>query len=326
MPVRLLFAEVVEHQCTGPQEDMFIRQIHYLLALEKTGHFGRAAENCHVSQPTLSSGIQNLEEELGVALVERGQRFFKFTAAGERLLMRARVLADEWEAIRQEASQSNQQLAGTLRIGAIPTTLAMMPLLTEPFRASYPRTKVKLFSLSAEELIRQVDHYELDIGLTYLENPGLKGFNILPLYQERHVLLTRAMDDRLDPRGITWAEIGNRPLCLLTPNMQNRRLIDSAFREAGVTPNVVLETDTVFALYSHVRCSDLCAVVPHSLLNLFEMRQEVSAIPLIPELTRTIGLIAPRRKQSTPILDAAWKIASNLNLQERFDTLIDTMN
>jgi len=140
------------------------------------------------------------------------------------------------------------------------------------------------------------------------------------------VLLTRSTDGFQSGQSISWAEAATHPLCLLTPDMQNRRLIDAAFREAGVTPNVVLETDSVFALYAHVRCSDLCTVVPHSLLNLFEMRQEVSAIPLTPELTRTIGLIAPRREQTKPVLEAAWKAASALNLQQRFDTLIDAMN
>ena len=110
---------------------MFIRQIHYLLALSKTGHFGRAAEICDVSQPALSTAIQHLEEELGITIVRRGQRFQGFTTEGERSLQWAQILAHDWECMRQEAAQCNRQLTGTLRIGAIPTTLAVTPLLTE---------------------------------------------------------------------------------------------------------------------------------------------------------------------------------------------------
>ncbi len=305
---------------------MFIRQIHYLLALAKTGHFGRAAEACHVSQPALSSAIQHLEEELGVTLVQRGQRYQGFTPEGERLLRWARILASDWENMRQEAALCNRQLTGTLRIGAIPTTLAVAPLLTEPYQTEFPGVGIKLLSLSAENLIRHLDEFELDLGLTYLEDPHLKGFRILPLYRERHVLLARAPDMPVATGHLNWADVAGLPLCLLTPNMQNRRLIDAAFREAGVSPVVMLETDSVFALYAHVRCTGLYSVVPHSLLSLLEMRQEVTAIPLIPELSSPIGLISRNQDQTPPLQEAAWNIAARLDLQTRFDTLINAMN
>ena len=174
--------------------------------------------------------------------------------------------------------------------------------------------------------IRQLDNFELDLGLTYLEHPGLKGFRTLPLYRERHVLLARNPDPRLIKDDLGWADAAELPLCLLTPNIQNRRLIDAAFREAGITPKVMLETDSVFALYAHVRSAGLYSVVPHSILNLFEMRQEVTALPLNPVLSREIGLIARRQELPPPLQDAAWKIAQRLNLQQRFDGLITTTN
>jgi len=304
---------------------MFIRQIHYLLALSKTEHFGRAAEACHVSQPALSTAIQHLEEELGVTIVRRGQRFQGFTLEGERLLQWARILAQDWECMRQEAAQCNRQLTGTLRIGAIPTTLAVASLLTEPYQSDYPGVGIKLVSLCADDLIRQLDNFELDLGLTYLEDPGLKGFRKLPLYRERHVLLARSPDPRLFKADLGWADVAELPLCLLTPNMQNRNLIDAAFREAEVTPKVMLETDSVFALYAHVRSAGLYSVVPHSLLTLFEMRQEVTALPLNPVLSQEIGLIARRQDLPPPLQDAAWNIAQRLNLQNRFDGLITTI-
>ncbi|WP_231879343.1 LysR family transcriptional regulator [Methylomonas koyamae] len=111
---------------------MFIRQIHYLLALAKTRHFGRAAEISHVSQPSLSTALQHLEEELGVTIIKRGQRFQGFTEEGERVLQWAQVLANNWEALKQTARQAQQELTGTLHIGAIPTTLAVTPSLTTP--------------------------------------------------------------------------------------------------------------------------------------------------------------------------------------------------
>ncbi|MDD2725224.1 MAG: LysR family transcriptional regulator [Methylovulum sp.] len=301
---------------------MFIRQIHYLLALAKMGHFGRAAEACHVSQPALSTAIQHLEEELGIIIIQRGQRFQGFTEEGERVLQWARMLAQNWEGMRQAAAQYSQQLTGVLRIGAIPTTLPVTPLLTQPCQAEYPGIAIKLVSLSAEELIRQLDRFELDLGLTYLDDPRLKGFKTLPLYLERYVLLARNPDLRLLKSDLGWGDVAGFPLCLLTQNMQNRRLIDAAFREASVNPNVILETDSIFALYAHVRSAGLYSVMPHSLLSQFEIHQEVTALPLNPELSREVGLIVRRQDMLSPIQDAAWNIAQRLGLQHRFDSLI----
>ncbi len=163
---------------------MFIRQITYLIALSKTEHFGRAAESCNVSQPALSSAIQHLEEELGVTIVQRGQRFQKFTPEGERLLGWAQRLMSDWEGMKQEASRFNSQLTGSLRLGAIPTTTPVVPLITEHYQAAYPGVNLQLFSLSTEEITHQLDSFELDLGLTYHEYPGLEDFRVLPLYRE----------------------------------------------------------------------------------------------------------------------------------------------
>jgi len=92
--------------------------------------------------------------------------------------------------------------------------------------------------------------------------------------------------------------------------------------ELGITPKVMLETDSVFALYAHVRSAGLYSVVPHSILNLFEMRQEVTALPLNPVLSREIGLIARRQDLPPPLQDAAWNIAQRLDLQHRLDSLL----
>jgi len=301
---------------------MFIRQIHYLLALAKTRHFGRAADISHVSQPALSTAIQHLEEELGIPLIQRGQRFEGFTEEGERVLQWARILAQNWEGMRQAAAQYSRQLTGILRIGAIPTTLAVTPLLTQPVQTEYPGIAIQLASLCAEEIIRHLDNFELDLGLTYLGDPRLKGFRALPLFRERYVLLARNPSPDLIKSRLSWSDVEGLPLCLLTQNMQNRRLIDAAFREAEVMPKVMLETDSISALYAHVRSAGFYSVVPHSMLHQFEPDQEIVAIPLSPELSREVGLIVRRQDLPSPIQDAAWNIAQHLDLQHRFDALI----
>lgn len=301
---------------------MFVRQLTYLVTLAKERHFTRAAEACHVSQPTLSAAIQHLEEELGVLIVQRGQRFAGFTAEGNRVLIWAQRILADWEGLKQDLTLSMNSLSGTLRLGAIPTTLPIIPLLTTPCLHTYPEVKHRIMSLSAEHIIRQIDEFELDMGLTYLQDQRLQGLKVLPLYEERYVLLARNTDAFNGRDSLQWIEIIDLPLCLLSSNMQNRRIIDAAFRRTGAIPRLCVETDSIFTLYSHVRNAGLYSVVPHSMLCLFELNAEMTAIRLMPELSRSICLIASDREPVSPLLSAVWTIFSTLNLQKRFDDLI----
>lgn len=299
---------------------MFIRQLEYIVTLAREQHFARAAQACHVSQPALSSAIRHLEDELGVTIVQRGRRFIGFTEDGEKVLGWARQTLASLAGMRQDASAARQSLSGTLRIGAIPTTMPVAALIAEPCRMAHPEIRFAIYSLSTESISRQLDEYQLDVGLTYLEDRALDGFATLPLFHERYVLLSRKREAPKKPIG--WDAAAALPLCLLTPNMQNRRFINGAFRRAGVQPNVVLETDSLFALYAQVAQGGLHSVMPHSLLAFFGLGEQVSATALVPELTRNIGLIARDQPAMAPIAGSIWPIAETLKLQRRFDTFM----
>ncbi|RTL86143.1 MAG: LysR family transcriptional regulator [Hyphomicrobiales bacterium] len=300
---------------------MFFRQLEYLVSLAREQHFARAAEACNVSQPALSAAIRRLEEELGVSIVERGQKFVGLTEDGARILGWARQTLAAWDGLKQEASISRAQLSGALRVGAIPTTLPVMSLLSGPYLRAFPAVRQLVQSLSNEEIIRRLDKFELDIGVTYLEDQDLHRFRVLPLYQERYVLLARDAAALGDCASMSWRDAAKLPLCLLTRNMQNRRIIDAAFQRAGVHPNVVVETDSVFALYSNVRCAEIFSIMPHSLLALFEMREELTAIPLAPDLFRKIGIVVLDQEPAPPIVLAIWKLTSQLDLNPYFSFL-----
>jgi len=111
-------------------------------------------------------------------------------------------------------------------------------------------------------------------------------------------------------------------MCLLTGKMRNRQVIDAAFRRAGAKADVILETDSIFSLYAHVSEAGLFSIVPHSLLNFFDMAR-VQARPVLPYLTRSIGLIARNRPALAPVTAAVWEIARGLELQKRFDLALD---
>ncbi len=196
---------------------MFVRQMHYLVALAREKHFGRAAEACHVTQPTLSAGIRKLEQELGVPIVVRGHRFLGFTAEGERVLGWARQIAADYESLKQERVETGGRLTGTLRIGAIPAATAAAPALLAPFRDRHPEVKVQMLTLSSVAIQRGLDEMELDAGITYLENEPLNRVRRLDLYLERYVFVTRPDEPLARRRTVRWAEAAAQPLCLLTP-------------------------------------------------------------------------------------------------------------
>jgi DNA-binding transcriptional LysR family regulator len=300
---------------------MFIRQLDYLVTLAREKHFAKAAEACHVSQPALSSAIRSLEKELGIMIVQRGRRFIGLTAEGERVLAWAQQTLASLSHMREDASVAKSSMAGMLRIGSIPTTMAIAAFITAPCRAAYPNIRYTVSSLSAEAIADQLDRFELDLGLTYLDDKAIEGFESLHLFNERYVLL--AAKDAPLPATMSWEQAARLPLCLLTGKMRNRQIIDAAFRRAGAKADVILETDSLFSLYGHVSEAGLFSVVPHSLLNFFDMANRVQARPLLPIMTRAIGLIARNKPSLAPITGAVWEIARGLELQSRFDQVLD---
>ena len=301
---------------------MFIRQLGYLVMLSRERHFGRAAEACNVSQPALSGAIRSIERELGMSIVRRGRRFEGFTPDGERVLAWARRVVADCEGLRQAASASDEGPTGLLRLGAIPTTLPLVPLMTDACLGRFPKMRYQVRTLSAADVCRRVANFELDAGLVYLEHELPQEVVALPMFRERYVLIGR--DDRSLPSGdsIGWDEVAKLPLCLLTSDMQCRLGIDAFFAQYGqaVTPRV--ETDSMMALYAHVRCAGLYSVVPHSALCMAEMRDELTAIPILPELHREIGLVLLRREPRTLLVDAAVRVFRELDLQARVDALL----
>ena len=211
-----------------------IDKLEYFIALAREQHFGRAAEECGVTQPTLSAGIKQLEDTLGVMLVQRGSRFQGLTPEGSRVLEWARRIVGDARTMREEMRAARQGLAGHVRIAAIPTALAMTPRLTTPFRAKHPGVTFSILSRNSIEVLTLLDNFEIDIGITYLENEPLGRVASVPLYSERYQLITAAGNLYSDRATVTWAEVAQLPLCLLTPDMQNRRIINHHLEDAGV--------------------------------------------------------------------------------------------
>lgn len=281
---------------------MIIRQLIYLDALAREKHFRRAAEACHVSQPTLSAAIHQLEEELGVLIVERGHRFQALTREGEAVLTHARRILAEADLLKDTIAELRQGVTGRIRLGAVPTALPIVAHITAPFSTRYPGVSLTVLSLTSQEIQRRIEEFELEAGLTYLDNEPLEHVISKPIYQESLVLLTRA-DSVLGQRdSLTWREAAEQKLCLLTPDMQNRRIIDGVFRSVGRVPQPAIETNSIFNLCSHVGIEGICSIVSRQLLEFFGLPRGAKALELTePEVKRTIGLIVADRQPMPPL-------------------------
>jgi DNA-binding transcriptional LysR family regulator len=296
---------------------MDIRQLQYLAALAREKHFTRAAAACNVTQPTLSGRIRQLELSLGVPIVERGQRYQGFTAEGEKVLKWAHVILSDWQSMLQELKQlSNQEggLTGRLVLGAIPSALPMLPLLTKEIWKLHPNVEFTIQSFSTEQIIRSLTDFSADVGMGYLDNEPLNGFLTTPLYTERYCLFV-SDDHALAAReNVTWREAAENPLSLLTPNMQNRRIIDRAFQMANCRPVPLIETDSVMNLCSNVRVMGLASIMPEYISEVLGLNSGIRALPLVePKIEHSVGLIIADRDPLSPLIVALRVAAQTLS-------------
>src|SRR5271163_522036 len=261
--------------------DLLIDKLELLLALAKERHFGRAAEACGVTQPTMSTSLKQLEEILGVMLVQRGSRFQGFTPEGERTLDWARRIVGDARAMRQEINSLKDNLSGEIRIAAIPTVLGMVASLTTPFRARYPDVRFRVVSCTSAEVLGLLENLEVDAGLTYIENEPIGHVRTIPLYNESYRLLTSPDGMFGDREQVTWAEVGQVPLCLLTPDMQNRRIIDRALRSVGAEATPKLTSNSLLVLYTHVKTGRWASVMPAKLAETLGLADRVRSIPIV---------------------------------------------
>jgi DNA-binding transcriptional LysR family regulator len=295
-----------------------IDKLAFILALAREKHFGRAAEACGVTQPTLSAGVKQLEQQMGVLLVNRGSRFQGFTPEGQRVLEWARRIVGDTRAMREELNSLRHGLSGRLRIAAIPTALAMVTNLTTPYRERHPNVQFTVWSRNSLEVLELLENLEIDAGITYVENEPLGRVNTVPIYRERYRLLTSAEAPLGNRDRVTWAEVAQLPLCLLTPDMQNRRIIDRLLKSAGGDSRPTLESDSMILLFTHVRTGRWASVMPARLADTLGLTDMLRSIPITePEAVQTIGLVVPSREPMTPLTAAlvseARRVAASID-------------
>lgn len=281
---------------------MLLRQLEYLCALADARHFGRAAAACHVTQPALSAGIRKLESELGLELVHRNSHYSDLTPAGKKLIPWARQILASSESFSTEASRLKGALSGTLRLGVIPTALPATATIFTPLLVENPSVDLELRSLSAVDIAAQIEAFAVDAGITYLADEPPRGMRHTEIFRERFAYLAAATGDAAEP--ISWREIDGKRLCLLTSEMQNRRLVDAALAAAGVTTEVRIETDSISGLISFAH-RGWSSIVSEVWVQVYGVPEGMTARRLIdPDLSYPIGIVTRDSPHLPPLITA----------------------
>jgi DNA-binding transcriptional LysR family regulator len=284
---------------------MLVRHLSYFVTLARERHFARAAEVCNVAQPTLSAAIRKLEEDLEARLVIRGHHFLGLTPEGERVLSWGRQILTDYESLREDLSRLRRGMVGTLRLGVIPAAMPAVSFVTARFCREHPAADVEIRSLSSRAIQRDLDAFELDAGITYLENEPLENVRRLPLYRERYVFVTRREHRFAARSSLTWTEAAGEKLCLLSEDMQNRRILTNLLASIGIaiTPSVV--SNSFLAIYSHLQHGEWSSIVPHTFAYLFSGARDLAAVELIePAHSQSVGLVLSDREPPSPMASA----------------------
>jgi LysR family hydrogen peroxide-inducible transcriptional activator len=194
---------------------MNLRDLEYLVALAETRHFGRAAERCHVSQPTLSAQVRKLEDALGVALVERRPRKVALTATGEAVVELARRMLRDAEDIHALGRASQDPLAGQLRVGFIPTLGPyLLPRVAPRIARALPKLQLMLYEYQTASLVERTVGGELDLAILALP-ADTKGLVTRSLFAEAFLVAMPQHHRLTAKKRVKASDLGGERLLLL---------------------------------------------------------------------------------------------------------------
>lgn len=297
---------------------MLIRHLKFFVTLAEEQHFGRAALLCNVTQSTLSHAIRKLEDDLNVVLVARGHRFVSLTAEGEKVLRWGRQIMSDYGSMQNDLTGDRKGLTGTLRLGVIPAAMPAVSFLSEQFTARHPLISIEVRSMTSQAIQRGLENFEIDGGLSYLENEPLENVHCVPLYRERYMFACRQDHPFADREAVAWADTIGQPLCLLTGDMQNRRILDSVAKRAGVELRPRVVCNSFLGVASHLRNGLWCAIVPHTFAFVFgETRDLVLREMVKPSHRQLIGLVLSNRLPQSPMAAALYDCAGKADVEQR---------
>ena len=264
-----------------------IKQLQYFLALTETGHFGRAADRCFVSQSAFSNAIQELEASLSAQLVDRTNRNVTITAKGQEVAVQARLVVRDVESLVETARGNDQPLAGELRLGVIPTIAPfMLPGALPKLRKQYPDLELLLAEDQTDRIVSRLMDGELDVLLLALPWQ-MQGVEELPLFRDPFCLACREGTERVDPKNYRYNRLDSDSILLLEDG--------HCLREHALAACKLRDTKKVRRFGAS------------SLLTLIEMIDADLGITYLPEMARGSTLLRNTRVRLWPLGERSYR-------------------
>ncbi len=282
------------------------------MALAKAGHFARAAVACHVSQPTLSAAIQQLEAELGVPIVKRGQRFQGLTEEGRLIIEAAQRMANERDRLRQQLRNRHDSSSGTLRIGVLGSAVPLLKSLTLPFCNRFPHVNLSVMLQSPFGVQQAFEASSLDVAITYLDQRVRRHCRTQVLYTEEYDLLIRKGTPFSGRKSVPWEDLTRLSLCLLSPDSPIFGKSESEVLAKLLTKAPHIVTNAIWMVMDHVRTGKWASVLPRPVRIMVSDDSELEAIPL-PNIGKapSVGIAIFKREPASPLAEAFFELATS---------------
>jgi LysR family transcriptional regulator, hydrogen peroxide-inducible genes activator len=286
-----------------------LTQLEYIVAVDKYRHFGKAADNCNISQPTLSMQIQKVEEEIGYLLFDRLKKPVVPSQKGQKFIQQARVLLHEHRRLMDLSKLQGSEISGDLRLAVIPTLAPyLLPLFMEDFSKRYPQVHLRVDELKTESIIEALKEDQLDAGLlaTPLKEEGIK---VRPLLYEPFSLYVSKNHPLAERKRIRESDLkGNEMWLLADGHCFKNQIVRfcSIDQSDGVFPNVQFAGGNLDTLRNIVRKSKGYTLVPYLFVDTMsdsERRDHVREFEK-PAPSREVSLIFRRDQWKSDILTA----------------------
>ena len=269
------------------RRELFPRSIHYLIAIAEHASFTRAAEHLNVTQPTLSQQIKQMEETLGVQLIDRSRRTVRLTDVGEVYLRHAQRAIGELKAGARAIHDVETLSRGTLRLGWTPVTDCLTCSLLVQFNMRHPGVKLTALELPQNEIEAAASDGQIDIGIAFStdgKQDGVSGSLALLTLFEGALCLAVGSRHRLSgsPAEVSSEELAATPLALLSTDFALRQHIDKHCRLIGIQPNVAMETNAVNVIVEMVRLGELATILPITLVQSCRGLHVIRTLPVLP--------------------------------------------
>lgn len=270
---------------------MLLRHIRYLLAVAEHRNFTRAAEALHVSQPTLSQQIKQLEESLGVPLLDRSGRSVNLTDAGQAYVRFARLALQDLQAGTRAMHDVQDLTRGNLRLAMTPTFTAYLigPLLARFYR-QYPGITVSVEEMPQDRLERALTEDQLDIGIGF-SGEHMPDIECQGVFVEELSVVASASHPTLKRKQwLKLADFKQQPLVLLNSGFATRRYIDDYCRTLEITPQIAMQANSISAVIEIIRHTQLATILPREVAMAQQGLHAVQLRPPLPQ--RTVALLS----------------------------------